>query len=144
MSSQIITAIIGVFAALCGTTIGGLITYFTHRDLKRKEWVFSVLREEINDRKKLYSDFLAEAYRLTLISIQTKHDNLKEFEILNRYLAQIELLSTGKIIDEAKAIVDHVIVCHSMNSGKQSRSFFDVKTSFINEAKEDIHKLKNS
>ena len=62
MSSQMITALFGVFATLCGIIIGGLITYFTNRDLKRKEWELSVLREEINDRKRLYSEFLAEAY----------------------------------------------------------------------------------
>ena len=144
MSPQIITALIGVFAALFGTAIGGLITYFTNKDLKRKEWQFSVLREEINDRKRLYSEFLAEAYRLTLISMQTKYDDPKEFDILNRYLAQIELLATGKIVEEAKAIVDHVVVRHSESSEKQIRSFFDVKTSFVNEAKEDLHNLKNS
>lgn len=144
MSSQMITALIGVFAALCGTTIGGLITYFTNSDLKRKEWELSVLQEEINDRKRLYSEFLAEAYRLTLISVQTKYGDLKEFDILNRYFAQIELLADDKIVKEAKAIVDHVIVRHSESSEKQARSFFDIKTSFINEAKEDLYRLKNS
>jgi hypothetical protein len=43
-SSQMITALIGVFAALCETTIGGLFTYFTNRDLKRKEWELQKLR----------------------------------------------------------------------------------------------------
>lgn len=144
MSSQMVTALIGVFAALGGTTIGGLITYFTNKDLKKQEWKLSVLQEEINDRNRLYSEFLAEAYRLTLVSVQAKYSDLMEFQNLNRHFAQIELLAAEEVVNEAKAIVDHIIVLHSESSDKQDRSFFDVKTSFINEVKEELYKLKNS
>ena len=138
------TALIGVIAALCGTAVGGLITYFTNRDLKKTEWKLSVLREEINDRKRLYSDFLAEAYRLTLISFQTKYNDLKEFDILNRYYAQIELLAADKIVETAKAIIDNVIDGHSENNVNPEKLFFDVKRNFIHEVKKELFQLKNS
>jgi hypothetical protein len=144
MTSQMMTGLIGVLAALGGTTIGGLITYFTNRDLKKKEWELSILREEINDRKTLYSSFLAEAYRLLLISYQTKYGDLKEFTILNRYLAQIELLADDEVVKEAMTIVDHVITNHSQRDNDTDKDFYISKANFINEVKQERHRLINS
>ncbi|PKN19494.1 MAG: hypothetical protein CVU71_08300 [Deltaproteobacteria bacterium HGW-Deltaproteobacteria-6] len=144
MTSQIVIALIGVFAALIGAAIGGLITYFTNRDLKKKEWMLSVIREEINDRKRLYSEFLAEAYRITILSLQTKCGDLREFDILHRYFAQIELLASDDIVNAARTIVDLVIDRHSKECEKHDISFVDLKKTFINLVKEELSRLKNS
>ena len=103
-----------------------------------------MLSDEINERKALYSDFLAEASKLVVISLSEKYGDLNKFQSLNTKEAHIELVGTEKVVKEAKAIVDHVLDCHTEGKKEPKRSFFDVKTSFINEVKEEIYRMKNS
>jgi len=144
MSSEIGITVIGVTSALLGTTMGGLISYFTNKAIKQKEWWSSILRDEINERKKLYSDFLAEATRLTWVSIEAKQGDLKDFHLLGNLTAQIELLGSDGVVNASKAIMAHVLSLHSSHQEKPGLAFFDVKTTFINEVKQEINNLKNS
>lgn len=144
MSTEINIALIGIASVLLGTTAGGLISYFTNKEIKRKEWSSSILREEINEKKKLYSEFLTEATRLTWTSIETKSGDLKEFQLLGNLTAQIELLSSERVVEASKAIMDHVLSLHVSHQEEPGRTFFEVKTAFIHEVKQEIHSLQNT
>ncbi len=138
------TALIGVVSALLGTALGGLLTYFTNRDLKLKEWHLSVLRDEMNDRKKLYSELLSEATRLTLISAQTKIGDIKEFQHMGDLVAKTELVASAEVIREAKTIMDHMLSLHAKQQKSQESSFFELKTRFIAAVKDELEEMKNN
>lgn len=144
MSSETITALITTLAALGGTVIGGFISYLTGVKLKTKEWKLSVLTDELKNLTTLYSEFLVEAHNLVLISVQEKYGDLSKFNTLNRFYAQIELLSESKVVEEAKSIVDHVITCHSASNKKEKKSFYELKNSFIQEVRNEKRKLESS
>ena len=88
-----------------------------NKNLKRKEWDYLITRDEINERKELYSNFLAEAYRLSMIAFQIKLSDLKEFDLLTKYYSQIELLSEEKLINAAKSI--YTIIPRETQSGQK-------------------------
>jgi len=52
MASDISISLIGVAAALLGTTAGGLISYYANKEIRRAEYRSSILREEISEKKK--------------------------------------------------------------------------------------------
>jgi hypothetical protein len=54
-----------VFATLAGVVVGGLINFLASRTAKRHEWRLTLARDQIQRREQLYSDYLAEARRLT-------------------------------------------------------------------------------
>jgi transcriptional antiterminator Rof (Rho-off) len=141
-SPQILIALIGIFAALAGTTIGSVTTYFANKNLKKKEWELTLIKETLIERKKLYSDFLAEAYRHTLLTVEKNGVNLNELNILHRYLSNIELVSNEKIITEAKTIVSNVF--DDYMEAENNENFAALKDRFIKEVKLELESLKKA
>lgn len=94
MTSQILIALIGVFAALGGTTIGCITTYFANKSLKKKEWELALIKDDLNERKNLYSEFLAQCYRHLLNTTGKVNDStFQDLNDLNRYFSKIELVA---------------------------------------------------
>lgn len=144
MSPQTTTVLISALAALCGVTIGGLITYLTNKDLKKKEWKYDILREEINNRKKLYSSFLSEAYKLLLIAIKNDATKVEDFITLSNYYSQIELQSNETIVSIANDIYIFTVKYEPSKKNDAEKLFSEFKRRFIAEAKNEIEYLKSS
>lgn len=144
MYPQVIAAIIGVTSALLGTVIGGYISYFTNKNLKIKEWHLSLTKEDMTIRNKVYSDFLGEANRLILFSIEEKASSIKEFDSLINYFSQVELLGTEKVIEQAKKLVDCVLAGNTQSANKQNQDFNHEKKYFIEAAKDELSKLRDN
>jgi hypothetical protein len=143
MTPDISIALIGVASALFGTTAGGLISYYANKEIRRTEWRSSIIREEINEKKKIYSDYLSEATRLAWIGVENKSDTVREFHPLSNLAARIELVGSEKVVEASKMIMDHVLSLHTENKKTMERTFFEVKTVFINEVKQEIYRLQN-
>ncbi len=54
-----------VVATLAGVVVGGFINFLASRKAKRHEWQLTLARDQIQRREVLYSEYLAEARRLT-------------------------------------------------------------------------------
>jgi hypothetical protein len=144
MPPQVIAAIIGVSSALIGTLIGGFISYLSNRNIKREEWQLSLIKEEINSRKKLYSEFLGEANRLVLFSLEEKVSSTRQLDSLISYFTQIELVATEKVIERAKSLADCVLTCNTQSANKKDQDFYNLKKYFIESVKDELFELGNN
>ncbi len=142
MEDKLLVAVIGVSSALAGTLLGGLISYFSNKNLKDREWKLSIIREEINELKKLYSDYLSEATRLEVASLKNKVNDLREFNVLGTILSQIELLGSQNVIKAARELGDHVLHSHVENIEKREKGFFDHKCNYVAAVKKELLELK--
>jgi hypothetical protein len=144
MAPQVIAAIIGVSSALIGTLIGGFISYLSNRNIKLEEWQLSLIKEEINSRNKLYSEFLGEANRLVLFSLEEKVSSTRQMDSLMSYFTQIELVATEKVIERAKSLADCVLTCNTQSANKEDQDFYNLKKYFIEAVKDELFELGTS
>lgn len=141
MAPQVIAAIIGVSSALLGTLVGGFLTYLSNKNLKLIEWQLSLIKEEESNRRKLSSDFLGEANRLTLFSIEGKVGSVRELDSLINCFSQVEFVSTEQVIEQAKKLVDCVIACNTKSAIVQNQDFYCFKKNFIEATKNELNEL---
>lgn len=142
MEVNIVIALIGVISVLAGTFLGGFISYLSNKNLKQEEWYLSLLQQEINELKKLYSDYLAEASRLEVASVKNKINDLREFNELGTIFSQIELLGSQDVINAAKQIGEHVLYSHTINVKKRDKEFYEHKSNYVSAVKKELLMLK--
>lgn len=108
MINEITIALIGISSALLGTIIGGFITYFSNKTLKTLEWENPIKRQDLNERKVIYSNFLAEVNNLALEAHEEKTRKASYFNSLANCMTQLELSSNDSVIEATENIADHV------------------------------------
>jgi hypothetical protein len=140
MTYQIIIALIGVFAALGGTTAGGLISYFTNKNLNEKNWRRSLIKEEISEKRQLYSEFLAECYRIKMESVKKEFKiSLDNLSVIYKYYSRITLVSDEPVVRYAKDLLDHILSVLSDETAKNE--FISSVDSFVDNVKKEIDRL---
>lgn len=141
MSPQVIAAMIGVSSVLLGTFAGGFVSYLSNKSLKLREWQLSLIKEEVSIRKKIYSDFLGEANRLILYSLEEKFSSTRNLDVLAGCFSQIELVSTEQVIEQAKNIVSYIVACNTESMPKPNQDFYQLKEYFIESVKNELAEL---
>lgn len=141
MNEELPVTIIGAASALLGALIGGALSYFSTKAINKKEWVRSIAREEIQDRRDLYSGFLEEISRLEMKSHKAKTGNISEFDGVANFIAQIELFGTEETLKAAGKLADHALTVHSEND-QPSSSYPALRKQFIKSVKSEIESLK--
>lgn len=141
MSPQVIAAMIGVSSVLLGTFTGGFISYLSNRNLKLKEWRLSLIKEEVSVRRKIYSDFLSEANRLILYSLEGKFNSARNLDMLTNYFSQIELVSTAQVIEQARNLVSCIVISNTESIIKSNQDFYRLKEYFIESVKNELAEL---
>ncbi|SUS06831.1 conserved hypothetical protein [uncultured Defluviicoccus sp.] len=127
--SFISTALVAVVAAV--------LSYAAGKGMKRHEWDLNIRREKVAIRQRLYAEFLAEANRLILQSIEEKSSTVTSFFKLTRKFSEIELISPDTVSAAAKSICDHVICSHAVQQ-KMETNFYELKQAFILQARQEI------
>jgi hypothetical protein len=137
--------LIPAVSALVGTAIGGVITYLTTVRLKRQEWRQDMLSREIARRENLYSEFISEAGRLLLQSVQSKTSDPGEFQKLYSLQAKIRLHASDAVMDAAQDLTQAALHAHlkAKDEGDSSHSSSDGKR-FSEAARADLAKLRKS
>lgn len=113
------------------------LSYVAGRGMKRQEWDLAARREKVAVRQRLYADFLAEADRQLLLSLEKKSSAATSFHDLTRMFSEIELLSPDAVTAAAKAICSEVIGSHGAEQQERS-DFYALKQTFIREARAEI------
>ena len=91
-------------------------------------------------RQKLYSEFLVETQRLVVQSREEKISFLSDLNPVNGKFAEICLVASEVVIEEAKKLADYAITSHSVQPAKEVANFFTLKESFIAAARIDMAK----
>lgn len=118
------------------------LSYMAGKGMKRQEWDLALRREKVAARQRLYADFLVEADRQTLLSLEKKSSEPTAFHEITRIFAEIELLSPDGVTEAAKAICSEVIGSHGAEE-KERGNFYELKQTFIREARVEISAYEN-
>lgn len=141
MNEELSITIIGASSALLGALIGGALSYCSTKAINKKEWVRSIAREEIQDRRNLYSGFLEEISRLEMKSRKAKTGDISEFDGIANFIAQIELFGNEETLKTAGKLADHALTVHSEHS-QTSSSYPALRKEFIESVRSEIESLK--
>lgn len=125
-----------ISTALVALLAGGL-SYAAGKGMKRHEWDLSLRREKVTVRQRLYAEFLAEADRLILESIQKKSDAATSFYEITRKFSEIELISSEPVCAAAKSICSNAISSHAADE-KEEGIYFELKRLFVEQARKEI------
>jgi hypothetical protein len=133
--------LIAIVGTLSGGLLVGLINYFSNKRIKNHEWRLALARDQVTARQKLFADFLVEAQRLVMLAREEKLSSLTDFNIINGKFAEICLVSSEHVIEEAKKLADYAITSHAAQPAKEVANLFALKQSFIAAARQDMAKV---
>jgi hypothetical protein len=143
MSPELTNTTLTMLATLIGALVAGVISFIAGRSLKTHEWKLAVIKETIATRRRIYAEFLSEADRLMMQSIEDKIDRLTALNELTTKFSEISLLSPDPVIEAAKVVFDAVISAHARDSKSVGgRNFYKDKQNFIAAAKKEIASYK--
>ncbi|MDO2434633.1 hypothetical protein Q2T43_00220 [Aeromonas veronii] len=129
-----------IFTVL-GVILGGGVSYFTNTKVKQVEFRQSMIRYELENRRKLYSDFLAEANKLALISIENKSSSPTFLLDISRLLAEIELVGSKDIHKQARRILEYIVNAHSKDA-KNIEALPIIRARFVELVKLEINSIE--
>jgi hypothetical protein len=102
-------AMVGVLAALTGSTIGGLAPVMSNYVLQRGQTKRDLLNRQITQRETLYSDFIKEASSLYANSVTSNLENLDCLVSLYALVSRIRLTASEPVLDAAEAFVKQIV-----------------------------------
>jgi hypothetical protein len=117
--------------------LAGTLSYSAGKGMTSHEWKLNLRREKVAIRQRLYADFLAEADRQMLQSIDEKSSTATAFYEITRNFSEITLLASAPVAKAARAICDHIIHAHATESSPGT-DFDQLKQGFIRDARSEI------
>lgn len=103
------STIVGVLAALAGSSIGVLAPVFSTYVLQRGLTLREMSNREISLRETLYSDFIQEASRVYLISLTHILENLDDLVALYALVSRIRLFASEPVVTAAEDLVRRIV-----------------------------------
>ena len=98
--------------------MGALASFFATRSLNSEQWRRQKIEKQILAREQLYSDFMAEAARLALTSIDAKAEKAGEFTALYSLMSRIRLIATLPVVTAAEEVTRHTTYLHRSDKAK--------------------------
>ncbi|OFC72748.1 hypothetical protein [Alteromonas confluentis] len=120
---------------LLGVVVGGVVAYFGNYKVKKLELEHQIKREELNEKRKLYGEFVKEVNIAGLKSIASTEDWNKDLEKVNSLVAQIEITSSKEVYKLALQVTNAVNNLYAAAPNPSARSLKDARASFINAVK---------
>ena len=103
------TTLIGVLAALGGSSIGVFAPVLSSYVLQRSVAQREVSNREITLRETLYADFIKEASRIYLISLTQTLENLDDLVSLYGLVSRIRLFASEPVLFAAEDLVKRIV-----------------------------------
>lgn len=132
---------IAPFFTVLGVIVGGGVSYFTAMRIKLLEFKQSNIKLELERRKKLYGDFLAETNRLALDSIVKKNSDPIFLAKISSLLVEIELVSNSDVHEKAKEIVGHILDINSQIP-KDRNDLPPLRAQFVELVKTELQQIQ--
>ena len=133
-------AFLSAFAALAGSTIGGLTSLGTSWLTQHAQFRAQQLTHDITRREELYKGFIEEASKLYADAFE--HDKADTSKLVNLYafVSRMRVLSSPRIIENADRVVRAIIETYLA----PSKTFSDVPEILDNEAMDPLRELSNA
>lgn len=134
---DVMTPLLSFISTASVALLGGGLSYAAGKDMKKHEWDLNLRREKVTVRQRLFAEFLAEADRLILQSIQEKSGEVTSFYAVTQKFSEIELISSEPVCAAAKSICDNAISSHAVGE-KTEVMYSELKKVFIEQARKEI------
>lgn len=134
--------VIPIFTVL-GVIVGGGISYLTSKNIKWIEFRQSSIRYEIENRRRLYVNFLAEANVLVLKAIEKKSSVPTFLSDILRLLAEIELVGGEDVNKKAKEIVDYILDLNTREA-IEDNDFPLMRAQLVALVKQEFHSIEKN
>ncbi len=103
------TTLIGALAALGGSSIGAIAPVLSSYVLQRSVAERETSSRDISLREALYSDFIKEASRLYLVSLNNLLENLDDLVPLYALVSRIRLFASEPVVSAAEGLVKQIV-----------------------------------
>jgi hypothetical protein len=111
------TAYLSALAALAGTAVGGLTSFFGSWLGQSAQFKAQLFLQEKGRRQELYRDFVEEASRLWIDALTNDQPNLSKTIALYALVNRMRILSSPKVVEEADKVA-RLIVDYYPNPNK--------------------------
>jgi len=133
--STVLTSLIPAGIALIGVFVGGIVTYFANLKIKNKELNHQLFREERQEKRILYAQFLSEVNIAALKAIDNKADAFSKLQTTSALLAQIQLLSNSEVHVSARDIYEILLNMYAQVPKESNGNLAVAKADFIKNVK---------
>ncbi len=99
------TAYLSALAALTGTAVGGLTSFFSTWLAQNAQFKAQLFLHDKGRRQELYRDFVDEASQLYIDALTNDQPNLSKTITLYALVSQMRFISSPKVIEEAEKVV---------------------------------------
>jgi hypothetical protein len=106
-------AVLSAVSALAGSAIGAFASLATAWVSQRGTHRQQRLTTEIAKREALYVEFMQEAARLLLDSLEHEGAGAMIFANLYALMGRIRLFATPPVADQAEAVMEHIILTYA-------------------------------
>jgi hypothetical protein len=147
MAEDLSVAVISAGAALLGSLVGGVISYFTTKDATLRQWKQSLVLRELERKEMLYSDFIGECAKLLLGALDKQESAGLVFANLYTLLGKIRMMSSMEVRTAAEALAKHCTDAHFQRGKKDGTTgdfVFDARNRFTEIARTEIDELRKS
>jgi hypothetical protein len=128
------------FAALAGSTIGGLTSLATSWLTQRAQLRAEQLGHDLSKREDLYKDFIEEASKLYVDAYE--HDKTDTSKLVNLYalVSRMRVRSAPKIVENAERVVRVIIETYLA----PNKTFRDVPELLNKDAMDPLREFSNA
>ena len=102
-------AYFSAFAALAGSTIGGLTSLATSWLTQHVQFRSQQLAHDVSRREQLYEDFIEEASKLYADAYEHDEAEISKFVKLYALVSKMRVLSSPRIVENADSVVRVII-----------------------------------
>ena len=133
-------AYLSAFAALAGSTIGGLTSLTASWLTQHVQFSAQQRASDLNRREELYMNFIEEASRWYVDAFE--HDKAEVANLVNLYalVSKMRVLSSPRIVENADRVVRVIIETYLA----PNKTFRDVKEILDNEAMDPLREFSNA
>jgi hypothetical protein len=103
------TAYLSALAALAGTAVGGLTSFFSSWLGQSAQLKAQLLLQEKGHRQELYRDFVEEASRLYIDALTNDQPDLSKTIALYALVSRMRILSSPKVVEEADKVARLIV-----------------------------------
>jgi hypothetical protein len=103
------TAYLSALAALAGTAVGGLTSFFSSWLGQSAQFKAQLFLQEKGRRQELYRDFVEEASRLCIHALTNDQPDLSKAIALYALVSRMRILSSPKVVEEADKVARLIV-----------------------------------
>lgn len=103
------TAYLSALAALTGTAVGGLTSFFGSRLAQNAQFKAQLFLHDKGRRQELYRDFIDEASQLYIDALTNDQPSLPKSIALYALISRMRIMSTPTVIEDAEKVARLIV-----------------------------------